>query len=307
MVTANQERAPKISFIYCNFNAIKLLEQALYSVMQAAESIPHEIIVVDDVSTDESVRTIRHKFPSVNLIVNSQTLWSEASLNKAILSSKGEFIYFLGTDTVVHKGTAEPLLSFMDHNKDTHAVTCKVFFPDGRFQQNACRDQSLKLAFLTFTFLGHLFPSWKKKVHDDLTYKGWDWNENHEIETSGFTNLLVRKSAIENAGFIDTGFKMYFSENDLCVRIRKNGGKIFYIAAGKVVHHLRGTVSKSNISQITKNYEHDCFHYFHKNYGFWVAVLLNFLILLSNLLLSIKSRKPERVFSRFLMNPKKSE
>ena len=307
MADINQLQVPKISFIYCNYSAARLLEQALLSVMEAAVSIPYEIIIVDDMSNDNSVEMIRTKFPSVHLIVNTETLWSEPSFNKAIQASKGTFIYFLGTDTIVHKGTAEALLSFMDRNPDVRAVTCRVFLPDGRFQQNACRDHNLKLALLNFTFLGHLFPSWKRKFHDDFTYKGWNWDENHEVEASGFTNLLIRRSALETAGFIDTGFRQYFSENDLCLRIRKNGGKIYYLAVGKVIHHLRGTVSKSNIKQIAKNYEQDCFHYFHKYYGLGAAVLLQILISFSNLILSIRDGKFNRVFTRFLASPEQAK
>ncbi len=192
----------------------------------------------------------------------------------------------------------------MDQNKDVAALTCKVFFPDGRFQKNACRDHNFVHGLLTFTFFGHLFSGWKQRSHDAFTYQGWDWNQNHEIEASGFTNLFVRRSAFDFAGLLDTGFKQYFSENDLCLRIRKNGGKIFYLAEGKVVHHLRGTVSKSNTGQIAKNYEHDCFHYYHKYYGILAALLLKLLILISNILISIKNQKPTRFFSTFLVNPK---
>lgn len=294
---------PKVSFLYCNFNAAKLLDQALSSVMDAASFTDYEIIVVDDVSTDESVQMVKSRFPSVHLIVNTETLWSEASFNRAIQAARGEYVHFLGTDTIVYKGTLEKLLSFMDQNQGVHAATCKVFFPDGRFQQNACRDHGLKNAFLNFTFLGHLFPGWKQRAHEQFTYRGWDWEKNQEVEASGFTNLMVRRSVLNAVGLLDTGFKQYFSENDLCLRIRKNGGKVYYLAEGKVVHHLRGTVSKSNISQIAMNYEQDCFYYFKKYYGFWTAAVLKFFIAVTNLLLTLKKGKPTRIFSTFLVNP----
>lgn len=77
----------KVSYLHVNYNASKLLKQALASEIDAASFTTFEIIVVDDVSTEDSVEMIKIKFPSVQLIQNVETLWSEASNNKAVNSA----------------------------------------------------------------------------------------------------------------------------------------------------------------------------------------------------------------------------
>lgn len=305
MSDKSEHLSPKVSFVSINYNGGELLEQCLASVQQSVHSVAYEIIVVDDGSTDGSAEMIHKKFPSVHLLVNDKEMFSNVSLNRAIGLCKGEYVYFLMPDTLLTGGTLEKLLEFMKKNREVHALTSKTSYPDGRFQQGACRDNNLKFAFLNYTFLGKLFPKLKKKFNDIYAYAGWNWNENHEIENTGFTNMLVRRSVFDSVGIMDLCMKMYFAENDFCMRIRQRGGKIYYVAEGNVIHHLRGAVKKS-VKKIAKIYEQDIFHFFKKYYGFSIAYTLRILIWISNILLSMRERKPMRLLEIFLVEPEKS-
>lgn len=295
----------KVSFVIINYNGKELLEQCLSSILRSVNnSTSFEVIVVDDASTDGSAEMVRKKFSSVHLIVNEKESFWNVCLNKAIKAAKEEYIYFLMPDTLLTSGTVEKLLEFMEQRIDVSAVTCKTTYPDGRFQQNATRDNNLKEFFLNYTFLGKIFPLWKKKIHDDYTYAGYNWEQNHEIENAGLTNMLVRRDIIDKIGLIDLSM-LYFSENDFCMRIRKNGDKIYYLAEGNVIHHLRGVVKKLNIKKIAKVYENDLFQFVKKYYGSLIAWMLRILVWISNLLLSLRERKPMRLLERFLVEPEK--
>jgi len=299
----NEPKAPKISIIFVNYNAAGIFKECLASIKNNVKGVSYEIIAVDDVSTDNSVEMIRSGFPDVRLVVNEKTLWSTPSQNNAIRMSKGEYLLFLGTDTVVYQNSVEKMADFLDKNKDAGAVTSKVFFPNGDFQQNACRDQSLKLGVLNYTFLGKIFPGAKRKANDHYTYKGWSWDENHEIDATGLTNMMMRKSIIEHIGYLDENMN-YFVENDLCYRIRSDGNKIFYLAEGRIDHHLRGSVSKSNMSTIIRLFEHDFYQFFKKYYGPSAAFLLKILVSITNIMISVKNRRRDSIFASFLSKPK---
>lgn len=295
----------KVSFVIINYNGKELLEQCLSSILRSVNgSINFEIIVVDDASTDESVEMVKNKFPLVRLFVNERESFASFCLNRGILESKREYAHFLMPDTIVTSGTVEKMCEFLKQMDDVAAVTCNMSYPDGRFQQNATRDHNLKEIFLNYTFLGKIFPLWKKKVNDDYTYAGYNWERNHEIENTGFTNMLVRRDIIDKIGLIDLSM-LYFSENDFCMRIRKNKKKIYYIAEGNVIHHVRGVVKKLDIKKIAKVYENDLFQFVKKYYGTSVAWILRILVWISNLLLSLREKKPTRVLERFLVEPEK--
>ena len=49
--------------------------------------------------------------------------------------------------------------------------------------------------------------------------------------------MLLRRSALEEAGLFDESFFIYFEEVDLCLRLRRAGWKILFFPAVTVVHH----------------------------------------------------------------------
>jgi len=59
-----------ISIIVVNWNTRELLRKCLDSVETTVRSLSHEIIVVDNASTDGSAAMLRERFPRVRLIEN---------------------------------------------------------------------------------------------------------------------------------------------------------------------------------------------------------------------------------------------
>ena len=66
----------KLSIVIVNYNVKYFLEQCLCSIEQAAEDIDHEVIVVDNASTDGSTEYITERFPKVKWIASKDVLYS---------------------------------------------------------------------------------------------------------------------------------------------------------------------------------------------------------------------------------------
>ncbi|MCX7957286.1 MAG: glycosyltransferase, partial [Endomicrobia bacterium] len=191
----------KVSFVIINYNGKIYLEKCLASIIKNVSGITYEIIVVDDASTDGSAEMVRTKFSQVKLIVNDREMFSDFCLNRGVVAARGEYIHFLMPDTELTLGTEEELLKFMDERKDVVALTSKVVYPDGKFQQNACRDHTLEEILLNYTFLGKIFPVRKKIINYFYNYKDIkDWSNNLEIENCGLTHMLVRREVFSKIG-----------------------------------------------------------------------------------------------------------
>ena len=74
----------KLSVIIVNYNVKYFLEQCLHSLEQAAAGIDHEVIVVDNASSDASTEYITERFPNVK--------WMACKANNGF--SKGNNIAF---------------------------------------------------------------------------------------------------------------------------------------------------------------------------------------------------------------------
>ena len=88
-----------VSIIVLNYNAGDLLLNCIKSIKESSyENI--EIIVVDNISSDDSQIKCQKKYPEIKLIQNKENLGYCGGNNIGIQASKGEFIVILNPDTV---------------------------------------------------------------------------------------------------------------------------------------------------------------------------------------------------------------
>lgn len=85
-----------VSVVIPTFNRAHLLRRALDSVLGQTHP-PHELIVVDDGSTDETASLIRHRYPNVSYLYQSNSGVSSAR-NRGIKEATGRWIALLDSD-----------------------------------------------------------------------------------------------------------------------------------------------------------------------------------------------------------------
>ena len=102
-------KIPLVSIIILNFNAGKLLLNCIESLTKLAyQNI--ELIIVDNVSTDNSQNQCKEKFPQVKLIQNEKNSGYCGGNNVGIKNANGEFIIILNPDTIVESNLIDELL-----------------------------------------------------------------------------------------------------------------------------------------------------------------------------------------------------
>ena len=103
------DKTPLVSIIILNFNAGKLLLNCIESLTKLAyQNI--ELIIVDNVSTDNSQNQCKEKFPQVKLIQNEKNSGYCGGNNVGIKNANGEFIIILNPDTIVESNLIDKLL-----------------------------------------------------------------------------------------------------------------------------------------------------------------------------------------------------
>jgi glycosyltransferase involved in cell wall biosynthesis len=95
-----------ISIVVPNFNHAEELPRSLHALLRQ-EPAPDEIIVVDDASTDTSIRVIEklaHDHPAIRLVRHASNRGAPAALNTGLAIAKEEFVYFAAADDFVLPG-----------------------------------------------------------------------------------------------------------------------------------------------------------------------------------------------------------
>ncbi len=75
---------------------------------------PAEIFVVDNNSSDPSVKMVQRRFPEVKLILNAQNVGFAKANNQALRHATGQYVLLLNPDTVVEEDTFLKCCQFMD-------------------------------------------------------------------------------------------------------------------------------------------------------------------------------------------------
>ena len=233
-----------LSIVIVNYNVKEFLEQALKSILKAAKNISHEIIVVDNLSTDGSVEFVVKKFPTVRIIRNDKNVGFAKANNQAISISQGKYVCLINPDTVVQEDTFTVLVDFLEQHPEAGAVGSKVLNPDGTLQL-ACR-RSFPTPWVAFTKicgLAHYCPNSRLFGRYNLTFL--DPDKIAEVEAISGSFMIVRRHVIDQVGYLDEAFFMYGEDLDWCYRIQKGGWKIFYVPETQIIH-FKGESSKKS-------------------------------------------------------------
>src|SRR5690349_19923120 len=89
-----------ISVVIPNFNGIQLFPHTLPTVSEALalSSKPYEVIIVDDCSTDGSVKYLRENYPDVKILVNSENSGFSITVNKGVATAQYDKVLILNSD-----------------------------------------------------------------------------------------------------------------------------------------------------------------------------------------------------------------
>lgn len=237
----------KISVIIVSFNCRDLLLDCLKSLYNSSFK-NFEVIVSDNGSSDGTEEVIKKIFPSVVFWKNGKNLGFGAACNAGAKNSSGDILLFLNPDTQVKRESLQVLSTFFSKNKDVAVVGAKLLWPEGSFQDSYKRFFSpffsvLELFEFHYYFKNNLLNS---KVNYDFEL----FNEPREVDfVIGAAMAVERNIFFELSGF-DEDFFMYFEEIDLCKRIKKRGGKIFFLPYMEVVHKKGKVSENSSVRQI---------------------------------------------------------
>ncbi|MDH4162898.1 MAG: glycosyltransferase [Nitrospirota bacterium] len=125
-----------ISVVIPNYNGTTLLKDNIPSIINALNRWggPHEIIIVDDCSVDESCKVIMREFPAVKLIVNQANAGFSRTCNRGFAEARYPIILCINNDVKAEPDFVAPLLTHFS-DSGVFAVTPNILAErDGKNQ-----------------------------------------------------------------------------------------------------------------------------------------------------------------------------
>jgi len=223
----------RLSVIFINHNSQNGLRLALNTLFKGKIGIDHEVIVVDNASTDRSLEMLAFEFPKVSVLANSTDKGLSRAYNKAIRAAQGDYVLLLDPYVVTKTDSLEKLVDFMDQHPLAGGASARIVNYKGDYLSES--KHSLSKTWGTFLKLVGLASYFPKST---AANKRADWIE--EFETSEVDVLhedcmLLRRSALLKTGLFDERFSRFGHNLDLSYRLRREGFKTYYYSKTYII------------------------------------------------------------------------
>jgi GT2 family glycosyltransferase len=255
----------ELSIVLVTYNSEKFILNCLNSIIRATKGIGHEVIVVDNHSTDKTLNLVKGFLNSLEIIENAENEGFAKAVNRGLKKSSGEFCLLINPDIIVHSDSLEPMISFMRRNPGIGICGCKLLNKDGSLQYS-------KGSFPTlFSILTRIVLPRKMR-----RYHLWGYNKAGKCDWVTGALMLIRGRLIERVGYLDEKYFVYYEDVDYCLQAKRSGFEIFYYPKVEAYHQHPHAISKRNFP-IENEIRKSCLYYFEKNNQFLSSRILYFL------------------------------
>jgi GT2 family glycosyltransferase len=220
---------PEVSFVLVNWNTRDLADQAIASIFRFERTVPFEIILVDNASSDGSAARLAAKYPGITVIANDKNEGFAKANNRGAREAKGEYLILLNSDAYLIEEILPACTGRMRSEADC-ILACRVLNPDLSLQFSADDFPSLA-GYLREAFgsrdgiLGAKIAR-QAAVGSGTARFGW--------ATGAF--LMARRATYLRLGGLREDIFMYGEDTEFCHRAAEAGVPTVYFGGSAVVH-----------------------------------------------------------------------
>ncbi len=234
------EAHPGVSVVLVNFNGAQWLPGCLNS-LAAVVPRPSEVIVVDNASSDDSLRILGN-YPWVKVVQSAENLGFAGGNNLGLRHCTGKYVLLLNNDTVVPPDFLEPLRRYLDEHPTVGIVQGKMVLPRFANRLDVCG------SFLTRLGLPYHYGYFKAD--------GTKYQRSYPIFSGKGACLMFRRDLLERVGgfLFDPDFFCYYEESDFCHRAWLAGYEVHFVPCPPVQHFMGGTAGGPQSAFVLRHY-----------------------------------------------------
>lgn len=219
----------KLSILIVNYNGERYLGDCLRSIQENV-TVDHEVIIVDNASTDGSCTYVKQAFPGVTLIISEKNLGFAGGNNLGASKAKGEYLLLLNNDTVL-LNPLNPAIELLENDPAIGIASAMMLNGDKEYSRSAGNFPTpLRLARIASVY----------KNSGCFKYGNFpqqDQELGYIVDWAAGSFLLLRLSLWNKLGGLDEGYFMYGEDIDLCRRALDAGLLTVYCPGVSYVHY----------------------------------------------------------------------
>lgn len=222
------------SIIVLQYNHADLTRQCLASLLAHVDR-RHQVILVDNHSTEQDARELGRDFPGVTWVACQENGGFSRGNNAGAIHATGDILLFLNNDTLIHSDFVSLLLRRFDESPRAAIVGPRILNGDGSFQISAGRSPT----FVQEMFDKAIAVAIAHGIRAASRIVERQFARPRLVEWVTGAALAIRRDVFNLVGGFDEAYFMFFEDKDLCARVRRAGFEVWFDPASEI-KHLRG-------------------------------------------------------------------
>lgn len=268
----------KLLIVIINYRTGDLTIDCLRSLRDQVRNLPGvKVVVSDNASGDGSLEQIQTAIrnegwsdwvATMPLPRNGGFAYGNNEPIRAALRGPDppDYFFILNPDTIVRPGAIATMLDFMDRHPYVGIAGTRLENLDATPQRSAFRFPSLLGEIDLALRLG-----WMSRILHRHVVAPPPRDTPHPCDWVAAASMMIRRQVIEQVGFMDERFFMYFEETDFCRRAKKKGWPCCHVPAARIVHFVGKSSGVTDPAQSHRRRPRYWFQsrrrYFVKNHG----------------------------------------
>ncbi len=201
-----------LTIIIINYNGAAFIRNCLDSVLsQRAFFNAFNVVVVDNASTDDSIRVLNDYKDQIMIIENKINVGFSAAHNQLLDQLDTPYIWLLNNDTEFNntQDVISPIIDYFNHHETVVGISPKLLNTDGSLQNQ-----------------GSGLSSWAFK--------------SKKIKAVGFlsgASLFIRTQFFKDINGFDPNLFFYNDDFDFAMQVKKHHKTLIYFPMIEITHH----------------------------------------------------------------------
>ena len=255
------ENQIKLLTYVLNWNQAQLTSDCVNSLQLQTLSSLQKITIIDNGSTDGSVKLLKEEFPEIEIIENSKNLGFQGGMNSGIkhaLQQEFDFILLLNNDTIVAYDMVEELLHHLP--EDAGLVSPMLYYFNSE-------DVPWSIGGDINPILLEVFGGLNRglRIPDHVLARDF-------VPSCAW---LITREVLEKVGYLDENFfPIYYDDLDYCLRVRREGYKIYLIPQAKLWHRVSQSMGGQHSPRERYLMARNSAYYFKKHMKAWQVPII---------------------------------
>ncbi|MAX13136.1 MAG: hypothetical protein CMG11_03620 [Candidatus Marinimicrobia bacterium] len=218
----------KVKVLILNYNGIKHLPECLKSV-KLIDYDNFEIVVIDNCSSDNSIKYIKKEHSDVTIISTDMNLMFGGGYNYFFNQDTEDCFYLiLNNDTIVDSKILKHFLTGASHYGLDNIYGCKIMYESD--------SSKIWYAGAKVNLSNGLIR------HEGIRQEGIALKDGITDYVTGCC-MFISSSTVRKLGGFDTQFDMYMEDVDLCLRAKKEDIHCYFLKDPFLFHKVSGSSS----------------------------------------------------------------